>query len=63
VIALNLAAKATALMNARSYVLPEDIKNVAIDVLNHRILLSYEAEAEGITQVKFVEELLSAQRI
>lgn len=42
---MNLAAKAVAFMDGRDYVLPEDIKEVALDVMNHRIILNYEAEA------------------
>lgn len=45
---LNLAAKAMAYMDGRDYVLPEDIKEVAIDVMNHRIILNYEAEADNV---------------
>ena len=55
---LNLAAKAVAFMNQREYVLPEDIKEIASDVLNHRILLNYEAEADGITTEQIIEKLL-----
>jgi MoxR-like ATPase len=55
---LNLAAKAIAFFNGREYVLPEDIKDVAIDILNHRILLNYEAEADGITTNEIIESLL-----
>jgi MoxR-like ATPase len=55
---LNLAAKATAYFNERDYVLPEDIKEVAHDVLNHRLILNYEAEADGITASQIVEVIL-----
>ncbi len=55
---LNLAAKAIAFFNQRDYVLPEDIKEIASDVLNHRIILNYEAEADGITTEQIVEKLL-----
>lgn len=55
---LNLAAKAIAFFNERDYVLPEDIKEIATDVLNHRILLNYEAEADGITTEQIIEKLL-----
>jgi MoxR-like ATPase len=57
-IALNLAAKAQAFFDERDYVLPEDIKDVATDVLNHRILLNYEAEADGIKTKDFIEAIL-----
>lgn len=46
---LILTGKAHALLNGRGYVIPEDIKAVAHDVLRHRIILTYEADAEGIT--------------
>lgn len=55
---LNLAAKAIAFFNERDYVLPEDIKEIATDVLNHRILLNYEAEADGISTEQVIEKLL-----
>ncbi len=55
---LNLAAKAMAFFNQRDYVLPEDIKAIASDVLNHRIILNYEAEADGITTENIIEKLL-----
>lgn len=57
-IALNLAAKAVAFFDERDYVLPEDIKDVATDVLNHRIILNYEAEADGIKTKDFIEAIL-----
>lgn len=55
---LNLAAKAVAYMDGRDYVLPEDIKEIAEDVLNHRIILNYEAEADGINTRDLVKILL-----
>ena len=55
---LNRAAKATAFLNGRDYVLPEDIKEVAHDVMNHRLLLNYEAEADGISSSQIVEMIL-----
>jgi len=45
---LSLASKANAFLSNRDYVMPDDIKEIAQDVLNHRIILNYEAEAEGI---------------
>jgi len=56
---LNLAAKAVAFFEGREYVLPEDIKEVANDVLNHRMILNYEAEAENISTIDIVEKILS----
>lgn len=55
---LNLGAKAIAYMEGRDYVLPEDIKEIAYDVMNHRILLNYEAEADGITTKDIIEKIL-----
>jgi MoxR-like ATPase len=55
---LNLAAKAVAFMDGRDYVLPEDIKEIAEDVLNHRILLNYEAEADRVSTRDLVKTLL-----
>jgi MoxR-like ATPase len=57
-IALNRAAKAVAYFDERDYVLPEDIKEVAHDVMNHRIILNYEAEADGIRTKDFIEAIL-----
>lgn len=55
---LNLAAKATAYLDERNYVLPEDIKDVTRDVFNHRIMLNYEAEAEGVTSLQIIESIM-----
>ncbi len=49
-----------ALFEGRSYVIPEDVKEVAPDVLRHRILLSYEAEAEELTAEDVIAEILAA---
>jgi MoxR-like ATPase len=57
-IALNLASKCHAFMQGRSYVIPEDIKAIAPDVLNHRIILNYEAEAEEVTTNMITEKIL-----
>ena len=57
-LALDRCARARAWLGGRDYVSPEDIQAVAPDVLRHRILLSYQAEAEGRTAQGFVEELL-----
>jgi MoxR-like ATPase len=56
---LALAAKAYAFIKRRGYVIPEDVRAVAHDVLRHRIGLSYEAEAENITQVDIINEILN----
>ncbi|WP_207433072.1 AAA family ATPase [Sabulibacter ruber] len=57
-IALNLAAKAVAFFDERDYVLPEDIKEIASDVLSHRVILNYEAEADNVQTKDFVEAIL-----
>lgn len=57
-IALDRCSKAHAWLSGRDYVTPEDIHVIAHDVLRHRILLSFEAEAQGIDCDKFVNELL-----
>ncbi|MEQ8244403.1 MoxR family ATPase [Fulvivirga sp.] len=56
---LNLASKAIAYFDGRDYVLPEDIKEVAADVLNHRIILNYEAEADNIQTKDIVATILN----
>lgn len=56
---LNLAAKAVAFMNGRDYVLPEDIKEIIFDVLGHRLLLNYDAEADGVTTRHIIESILN----
>lgn len=55
---LNLAARAVAYMDGRDYVLPEDIKEIALDVLNHRIIVNYEAEADNISTRDLVHLIL-----
>lgn len=59
-ISLTLATKAWALMQGRSYVVPEDIKEIGMDVLRHRVIPSYEAEAEEIDSEKLVEAIFEA---
>lgn len=56
---LTKAAKANAMMHGRAFVMPEDIRNVAYEVLRHRISISYEAQAENINSDMIIEELLS----
>ena len=55
---LSLAGKANAFMNNRDYVTPDDIKEVANDVLNHRIILNFEAEVDGITTTEIIKQIL-----
>lgn len=56
---LNLASKAIAYMDGREYVLPEDIKEVARDVMNHRIILNYEAEADNVRTNDIISAILN----
>ncbi len=57
-IALDRCARAKAWLDQRDYVTPEDIQDLAMDVLRHRLILSYEAEAEGISSDDFIRELI-----
>tara|TARA_B110000263_G_C15137406_1_gene431758 strand:- start:102 stop:821 length:720 start_codon:yes stop_codon:yes gene_type:complete len=56
---LVLASKANAFFQNRDYVTPEDVKEIAYDVLNHRIILNYEAEAEGIKTKEIIASILN----
>lgn len=58
-ISLAKAAKAYAFIKRRGYVIPEDVRAIAHDVLRHRIGLTYEAEAENITSVEIINEILN----
>jgi MoxR-like ATPase len=58
-ISLTLAAKAWALLQGRGYVTPQDIKSVGADVLRHRIILSYEAEAQGVTSDSIIKKIFN----
>ena len=60
---LNRAAKVMAYLAGRDYVLPEDVKDIAPDVLNHRIILNYEAEADGIRPRQIVDRILASVSI
>jgi MoxR-like ATPase len=62
-IQLNLAAKVMAYLEERDYVLPEDIKEMAPDILNHRIILNYVAEADNITTLQIIQSILSSVAI
>jgi len=62
-IGLALAGKARAFMSQRGYVIPEDIRAVAMDVLRHRIGLTFEAEAEEIRQEQIVTEILDQVQV
>jgi len=56
---LAIAAKAHAFMQRRGYVIPDDIRNVCKDIMRHRIGLSYEAEAENVTQEDIITKIIN----
>lgn len=60
---LALAARAYAFIKRRGYVIPEDVRAVAFDVLRHRIGLSYEAEANNMTSEEIINEILNAVEV
>jgi len=55
---LNLAARANAMLHGRAYATPQDVKEIAHDILRHRIILTYEAEAEEISSEDIVTKIL-----
>jgi MoxR-like ATPase len=59
-IALTQAARAKAFLAGRGYVTPHDVKSVGMDVLRHRVLTTYEAEAEGVTSVDVVQRVFDS---
>src|SRR5262249_7404376 len=60
---LTRAARAQAFLEGRSYVTPQDVKSIAYDVLRHRVLVTYEAEAEEITPDSLLERILNQLRV
>jgi MoxR-like ATPase len=62
-LALATAARANAFMERRPYVTPQDVKSVAMDVLRHRVLLTYEAEAEELTPEDVIQKVLDGVRV
>lgn len=62
-LSLTLAAKANAFLSGRAHVVPFDVKEVAADVLRHRIAISYEAEAEGLSSTDIVKNILNELRV
>lgn len=58
-LALDRCARANAWLNGRDFVTPEDVQAIAHDVLRHRILLTFEAEADGLTSTHMIDELLA----
>ncbi|MCC6671837.1 MAG: AAA family ATPase [Planctomycetes bacterium] len=62
-IALTQAARAHALLAGRTYATPQDVKSVGMDVLRHRVLTTYEAEAEGVTSVQVIQQVFDTVRV
>ena len=62
-LALDRCARARAWMHERDFVTPEDIQDLVVDVLRHRIILSYEAESEGITTEEVVNKILNTVNV
>ena len=58
-LALTIGARAYAFLQGRGYVTPQDVKSIAPDILRHRIIVSYEAEADELTSEDIIEKLLS----
>ena len=56
---LNRAAKAFAFLQRRGYVVPHDIKSIGMDVLRHRVILTYEAEAENVTSEDIISKIVN----
>src|SRR3974390_2044963 len=59
-IALHLGARAMAFLNGRNFVIPQDVQSIALDVLRHRVSVTYEAEAENISSEDIIEKSLNA---
>jgi MoxR-like ATPase len=55
---LAVAAKAQAFLNKRGYVIPEDVRSICNDVLRHRIGLTYEAEAENVSILEILDQII-----
>jgi MoxR-like ATPase len=62
-IALTQAARARAFLEGRAFVTPHDVKAVGMDVLRHRVITTWEAEAEGITSVQVVQRVFDSVRV
>jgi len=62
-IALCMAAKAHALLQARGYVTPQDVKSIGMDVLRHRVIISYEAEAEEKTSEDLIQQIFNTIKV
>jgi len=62
-IGIFIASKARALMRGRNFVTPKDVKDVAYEVLRHRIILSYKARAQGVNADKIIKEILDKVKV
>ncbi|MFA5624228.1 MAG: MoxR family ATPase [Bradymonadales bacterium] len=62
-ISLALASKACAFMDGRSFVIPDDVQAIGYDVLRHRVSMSYEAEAENISAMDFLQNLFKSVEV
>jgi len=62
-ISLFIGAKADALLRGEMHIKPQNVKNVALDVLRHRLILNYRGEAEGISKDDIVKEIISKVKI
>jgi MoxR-like ATPase len=60
---LTQAARAHAFVQGRGYVTPEDVKSIGADVLRHRVILSYEAEAENVTPEEIVQRIFDTVEV
>lgn len=60
---LNLAARAHAFLRHRAYITPEDVRSIAMDVLRHRVAITYEAEAEEVTSEEIVQRILDTVEV
>ena len=60
-IGLFIASKAKALMDGRNFVIPSDVRDVAHNILRHRIILTYRARAEGVDSDKIIDEILDKE--
>ena len=60
---LNLAGKALAFLNGRGFVTPEDIKDIGHDVLRHRVLTTYEADAQGLNSDDIIKQIFDGVEV
>jgi MoxR-like ATPase len=57
------AAKANALLNGRAFVIPEDVQDVAVNVIAHRLILSYEADIEKVTAEAIIQHIIATLEV